>query len=560
MFVNILMTIVIAAIAAVVAVHFTDEKKNVSRIVAECLGVGVGLVALKYLASRFPEFSWLVLIIIVAFIGGLMYQWHKQGSEPIEFACFAALTLIAGGVARVAAANYTSATIIPLLIVVLISIFAIGFYGFTAFKFHRERNVLDDDERKALLKDEKKKDTVKEMDKKATKFGVWMTAVAIATLVALAGATGIVLGMADSGLFEGAPDGADVTRIADTVNAADTGSGNETETASATNWHFYNNDVQGGDEADDFNFGPEPDAETATELDADFRERLENDPALGAADIAWADAWLGTRYLGEFYESCNEDWAKTINAAKEAWIKDPDAYAMTLDAFFQFLNTAEVKVTPGNGLEDQMYMNPYTTDGTPDVIVLATPDHNGKFLTYLFTIKGTGKVKVSYRIECGYQPTNVEEVMGITPQSTPSKGTPSKGTPGKGDNPTPTPTPTPEKNKKDQSKIPKKNTEPNDDKGPGEKTIGNDPNHSTKDRSDNSTSGSYQDYQNNQKNLEDTNKSQKTGSDSSKPSTPAPSSNTNVDNNGGKINTPTPTKEPETVKNDPAAGTMSEPS
>ena len=553
MFINILMTIVIAAIAAVVAVHFTDEKKNVSRIVAECLGVGVGLVALKYLASRFPEFSWLVLIIIVAFIGGLMYQWHRQGSEPAEFACFAALTLIAGGIARIAAANYASATIIPLLIVVLISIFAIGFYGFTALRFHRERNVLDDDERKALLKD-KKNDKIKEMDKNAGKFGMWMTAVAIATLIALAGATGIVLGMADSGLFEGAPDGADAT-IAETVNAADTGSGNETETASAANWHFYNNDVQGGDEADDFNFGPEPDANTATELDADFRERLENDPALGAADIAWADAWLGTRYLGEFYESCNEDWAKTINKAKETWIKDPDAYAMTLDAFFQMLNTAEVKVTPGNGLEDQMYMNPYTTDGTPDVIVLATPDHSGKFLTYLFTIKGTGKVKVSYRIECGYQPTNVEEVMGITPQEKPSKS--DKGnTPGKGDNPTPTPTPE-KKNMKDQSK---RKAIGNDDKGPGENTINpSDPNHSTKDRSDNSTSGSYDDYKKNLDNLNNTNQNQKTGSDSSKPSTPTPS-NTNVDNNGGKINTPTPTKEPETVKNDPAAGTMSEPS
>ena len=116
-------------------------------------------------------------------------------------------------------------------------------------------------------------------------------------------------------------------------------------------------------------------------------------------------------------------------------------------------------------------------------------------------------------------------------------------------------------------KIPKKNTEPNDDKGPGENTNNpKDPNHSTKDRSDNSTSGSYKDYTDNQKNLQETNKSQKTGSDSNAPSTPAPKPNTNVDNNGDKgnggapINTPTPKREAETVKNDPPADHMDEPS
>ena len=135
--------------------------------------------------------------------------------------------------------------------------------------------------------------------------------------------------------------------------------------------------------------------------------------------------------------------------------------------------------------------------------------------------------------------------------------------------PTDQPTPTPDnpKNMKDQSKIPKKNTEPNDDKGPGQNTNNpKDPNKSTKDTSDSSTSGSYKDYTDNQKNLQDTNKNQKTGSDSNTPSTPKPSSNTNVDNNGDKgnggapINTPTPKKEPETVKGDPPAGHMEEPS
>ena len=219
------MVIVIAAIVATVAVHFIDvdedgmDAKQVLKIATESLGVGIGLVILKHVALRHPEFSWLCLIILVAFIIGLMYQWHKQGSDPGEFVCFTLLTLIAGGIACVAAANYASATIIPLLAVILLSIFAIGFYGFMAFKFYREVNMLDDDEREALLKEEKN-DTVKEMDRKVGRFNRLMAAVAVATLIALAGTTGVVLGMADSGLFEGAPDGADNTMAAE-ANAAD---------------------------------------------------------------------------------------------------------------------------------------------------------------------------------------------------------------------------------------------------------------------------------------------------------------------------------------------------
>jgi hypothetical protein len=267
--------------------------------------------------------------------------------------------------------------------------------------------------------------------------------------------------------------------------------------------------------------------------------------------MAWADAWLGTRYLGEFYESCNEDWAKTINAAKATFMKDPELYNQTLDAFFKMLDTAKVKVTSDKSLDDQMYMNPYTVDYVPDVIVMETPNHKGTFLTYVFTIKGTKTVEVSYRTECGYQPTNVQEVMGITPQGTPSKpnkpGKPSKPSKpgGSGD---PSPTPDKPKYNKDPSKAPSKNTEPNDDPGPGPNTNNpSDPHHSTEDTKDSSTSGSYQDYKNNVDKLKDTNSNQKTGNDNNKPSTPAPKPDTNTHNNGdngngnGGANQSTPT-------------------
>ena len=284
--------------------------------------------------------------------------------------------------------------------------------------------------------------------------------------------------------------------------------------------------------------------------------------------MAWVDANIGTRYLGEFYESCKGDWAKTINASKEVFRKNPELYTETLNAFFKMLDSAEVKVTDGNNLDDQMYMNPYTVDGIPDVIVMETPDHTGTFLTYVFTIKGTGKVEVSYRTECGYQPTNVEEIMKITPQKTPSKPSkpsnpskPDKPTKpgGKGDKPD---KPSKPKYDKDPSKAPKKNTEPNDDKGPGPNTNNpSNPNKSTKDTKDSTSSGANTD------NLKDTNKTQKTGSDSNKPSTPTPSKDTNVDNNGDKgtgnggANKPTPTQEkPKEIANDSAGEAWGGPS
>lgn len=122
---------------------------------------------------------------------------------------------------------------------------------------------------------------------------------------------------------------------------------------------------------------------------------------------------------------------------------------------------------------------------------------------------------------------------------------------GKTDEPEPEPEPEPKYNK-DPNKAPKKNTEPNDDKGPGENTNNKkDPQHSTKDTKD-STSNSGKTSEEVKKDQEEKakiNQDQKTGKDNNNASTPAPSKDTKVDNNGDKgtgnggINTPTPTKD-----------------
>ena len=237
-------------------------------------------------------------------------------------------------------------------------------------------------------------------------------------------------------------------------------------------WHFYNLDLQeDNDEDNDFNFGPNPvdKSWTATDYDDDFRTRLAKDPALGAADIAWLDANVGTRFLGEFYESCKHDWAKTINAAKERWTENPNEYSKTLAAYFAYLDKAEISIAKkGHNITDQMYMNPYTTDGVPDIIVLKTKQQDGPFLVYTFKIKGN-TFEVEYRIPCQYQPTNVKIVMGIKPQNKPKKPSKPSSSGGKGDTTTttkPSSETTTKKHKKDPSEDPV--NKGNADKGGGQ--------------------------------------------------------------------------------------------
>lgn len=344
--------------------------------------------------------------------------------------------------------------------------------------------------------------------------------------------------------------------------------------AKESDWyHFYNTEVlHDNDKNNDYNFGPNPynKGEVASYYDASFRNRMRLDPALAAADMAWLDAIVGTRYLGTFYEECKGEWASTINTAKEGFMNDQSVYYKTLEAYFSFLDSAksvELRYVDA-GLDDQMYMNGYTVDGVPDVIVMKTLDHDGWFLTYVFVIKDQ-KFEVSYRIDCGYQPTNVEKVMGIKPQSKPTPTpTPTPG-PGPGPDPTPTPTPpgpdptptptptpppdpTPTPTPTDPIKDPTQGTDVggNDDPGPGPDTntgVGSDT--SAADQPTNSDHMDHEEYHDIMDNLADINENQQVGGDPNTPSV-QPDPGAHVDNNGdqgtgnGGIDVPTPVSEP----------------
>ncbi len=97
-------------------------------------------------------------------------------------------------------------------------------------------------------------------------------------------------------------------------------------------YHFYNSDLQKDeDKENDFNFGPTAYTEetTAEMADKEFRERISKDPALGAADMAWFDFNVKTRYLGVFYSEADEQWDAAINKAKDAWVESEEKYKET---------------------------------------------------------------------------------------------------------------------------------------------------------------------------------------------------------------------------------------
>ncbi len=555
---SLILAVVIAALV-VTAKRLVLGDENFSELGLSdkyAIAVVVGLIvgAINYFSGNYLEgIVFLAPIFMVVLIGlavWLTNWWIADGGRWVEMVPFIILVILFCLVMKAPAYAFTSIIGIPLVasLVNLVPLFTAIIAVFLMVYDYLKVLYLEID------------DT--DSQRKTHKGLGWLAVAVMVLLLTTTIATGLDWSLDANEAF--------ASRGNVVAEASDEGVEASSDVASDVEWTFYNLSLQNDqDESNDFNFGPNPGNLTASEYDADFRERLRNDPALGAAAMAWADANLGTRYLGEFYESCKGDWAKTINASKEIFRKNPELYTETLNAFFKMLDSAEVKVTDGNNLDDQMYMNPYTVDGIPDVIVMETPDHTGTFLTYVFTIKGTGKVEVSYRTECGYQPTNVEEIMNITPQKTPSNPdrpstTPSKPDKpskpgGKGDKPDKPSTP---KYDKDPSKAPKKNTEPNDDKGPGPNTNNpSNPNKSSKDTNDSTSSGANTD------NLKDTNKNQKTGSDSNKPSTPAPSKDTNVDNNGDKgtgnggANKPTPTQEkPKEIANDSAGEAWGGPS
>ena len=531
---------IVAAAAVVWATQVLHEEVGLMPFVA---GAAV------FMARWCPELSltWLAPVmfaIMICLSIWLIWWWHENGAELHEMLPFVGLAVVlyfaTKTVASLTAGMVTSAFWASVIMwaVPAMLVLAIGLFITNYCLFHYEQEEGDGYRIGALLA------------------GVVTLIIIIALAVNMIAwpHTDKAMAMTESDTM---------TEVVASDEAVTTGT-----VSNSNQWYFHNTELlYDGDSSNDFNFGPEPGngSWTVADYEADYRETLRNDPAIGAADMAYHDAVLGTRFIGKFYDECSGKWDAAINAAKEAFIADPTLYHETLKQYFAFRDTGTTTVeTRDSGLNDQMYMNPFTVTGIPDVIVMETDDHGGKFLVTTYVIKGSTsgianagedavingarQFKTAYRISCGYQPTNVAEVMNITPQQKPTTPTtpskPTQTTPTKPTQTTPTTPTTPTVPSYD--KDPTKGTQgevvaPNDNKGPGPNTnngVGSTT--SAKDKPTNSGNGmTYPEYREEVKEIKEVNQTQKTGNDNNTPSYTPPSSTVTTTDSTGKTTTTT---------------------
>lgn len=253
----------------------------------------------------------------------------------------------------------------------------------------------------------------------------------------------------------------------------------------ATWYKFYHYETLKNESLlDDFDFGLSAWSEgiTAEQVMEEHFRRIEQDPALGAATFADFDVRLGLDFLnpGEHYDQNWSDgyWTTKINQCAVAYAADQNRYDVLVGRWENFVRTyAQVKLMYVENVVDQMYMVTLTSQNeweAPEVIIATTDQPSGHILSYVFLIKGN-EFEVPFRSDCGFQPTNVAEVMKETPKENPvvehynynpqpqPTSTPQPKPGGKDDeepepedtypeivttpNPTSTPTPTPKKKK-----------------------------------------------------------------------------------------------------------------
>lgn len=344
------------------------------------------------------------------------------------------------------------------------------------------------------------------------------------------------------------------------------GKSNLSSSQSGRTFPFYYNSLlqNDGDEANDYDFGPslaqlevmdgkvqngDTVEYTVEDYDADYRERGSIDPAAFVAFSFYTDMVTGSD-LYKDYRIQYPDPMSAMNAAIHDFNDDEALFKEYQEVFFERLDKAEVSLKSGKNIKDQMYMNPYTLDGIPEVVVYETLQDDGLFLVYTYNIKGN-KVDVVFRVDCGYQPTDVAELFGVEPEKHPQKPTnpkPSEPTPTKPTDPTPTdptptdptptdPTPTEPSNPKDPSKGTQGSVVgPNDVSGRGPNTNnGKGAQYSSEQTDDGSVFlPTYDDYQDTIDDLEEINDNQKEAGDKNTPSyKPPESSDTKVDNDAG---------------------------
>ena len=551
----------------------TDENATVSYLRIVLIGVGVGLInyispLLKGKAIYVAPVFLIAMVLVFVYLGS---WWYDEGSSWKEMVPFLLLLIPLYFVAKSAAVMTTvlvsNGAIAKLILAIpaIAVILSVGYYIYDLFRFRYEYEL-------------------------SNNMGPGAAAAALALLLALAVA---VTSVAEGGGFRSstsnvkADEASSVTEkealeedSSEDETSEDIFATSEVEEPQGWGAHFYNLDLQDdGDLSNDFDFAPNrlTSSKDPDYYSEDFAELRGNDAAnLVGACIAF-DKTINTNYVRGILYNCKDKELKEevkdldrANAAIRMLEKDETLFRLVEASVNKLMRKAKKKeFLKMKGIKTQLFQNPATIDGIPDLVFYESEFDEGYCLVYTFQVKSGSKteVPVAFHIKCGYQwcnakldtkPTKKPVVKKETSEKTTKKKTTkkksSKKTSNKGSKKTTkkktTTKKTTKKSKKtnkrpstpkynkDPKKAPKTNTEPNDDKGSGPNTnSGSGGNKSTKEQKENSNNkGSYEEYKKEIQNKNSKNESQGKGGDSNQSSTKPKSSNTNVTNNGDKGN------------------------
>jgi uncharacterized membrane protein YgcG len=395
------LVVVVASCVAAAQQMLNGEDAENSLVVPIVIGLAVGII--NYFSPMAATWLTVLFVVVMAILfAGLAYEWRKNGATLREMVPFLILSLLFYLVMKTAASTVALGMpeiaelmmVLPKIILVLIVAFFFVDYLFFGINHRDDWDI----------------------DEKYIKGSIILIVLAAIAIIAT--------------LFVGA-----------------FGDEEASYAASETNYHYYNDEVRcDSDPNNNYNFGPNPyvEGKDANYYAEDFAERRDKDPALLSATALTLDAVTGSDYIGQIlYEGYNKklDVLQKTNAATIVLTDEENTkiFNSTNQAIDEMLASAtSVELVKEENIRDQLYMNGYTVNGIPQVVIYETDVTSDWCLVYTFRIK-TSTVRVAFRIPCGYQWTNPTEVLNITTASDRSGGggyTPS---------PQPSPTPTPKK-------------------------------------------------------------------------------------------------------------------
>ncbi len=170
---------------------------------------------------------------------------------------------------------------------------------------------------------------------------------------------------------------------------------------------FHNFPLTTDDDPDNNSyFGPNILSQDKTKSDywRTIKAMMEEDPFILAEAISTADQIRHTDLCGDYYNGDNAEWAKSINLMVEDFFNTPGTFVNLSEKFLDMLNneTRELDLVQSEDVIDQYYLDIYTREGIPHVVVAETHQSGDILIAWLRTKGGDRQndVGLGFRLQC----------------------------------------------------------------------------------------------------------------------------------------------------------------